>query len=379
MRGSITKRGTNSWRLKFDVDADNGKRVTRYVTVHGARKDAERELVRLLGERDRGTLPDQSKLTVGAYLHQSLAGKHDLSPRSREVYLEQIDRRIVPVLGEIELQKLRPAHVKEWIDKLRSTGSIRTGGEISGNMARQIFRTLRAALRDAVMVELISRNVCDSVKAPRKKKPKVEILSRDGITAVLESLAGSQLYPIASLALASGCRRGELLALRWTDIELGRGVVKVERALEETKAGIRFKETKTEGGERSISLPASIVDVLVAHRKAQLERRMKLGLGKPGACALVFCDDAGEPIGPNALSVIWRRALAKHKLPVVTFHALRHTHASALIAAGVDVVAVSRRFGHSTPAFTLSVYAHLFDATKTDSVAAEAIAKMMST
>jgi integrase len=123
MRGSITKRGTNSWRLKFDVDADNGKRVTRYVTVHGARKDAERELVRLLGERDRGTLPDQSKLTVGAYLHQSLAGKHDLSPRSREVYLEQIDRRIVPVLGEIELQKLRPAH-RQRVDRQASVDGI---------------------------------------------------------------------------------------------------------------------------------------------------------------------------------------------------------------------------------------------------------------
>jgi integrase len=375
MQGNITRRGKASWRLKFDVDTGGGERSTRYVTVNGTRRDAERELVRLLGERDKGTLPDASKVMVADYLRQWLDGKHDITQRTRELYAEQIEKRIVPGIGNIELQKLKPSHVKVWLDNLRATGSIRTGGAISGTMSRSIFRTLRAALDEAVKVELVTRNVADAVSAPKKDTEAVEILTKDQVAAVLGALQGHMLHPIALLGLGSGCRRGELLALRWQDVDFEGSTIKVERAIEETKSGLRFKEPKTRAGRRSISLPASVLTVLAAHRKAQLELRMKLGLGKPDADALVFCGEDGGPMSPNALSVIWRRFLKRHDLPAVTFHALRHTHASALIAAKLDVVSVSRRLGHSSPVMTLSVYSHLFETT--DMTAADAIAKVI--
>ena len=162
------------------------------------------------------------------------------------------------------------------------------------------------------------------------------------------------------------------MALRWADVH--GATIKVERSLEQTKSGLRFKQPKSRHGNRIISLPASAVDMLRDHRKAQLELRMQLGMGKHGPDALVFCDHEGKPLSPNYLSILWRRATRPVGLDV-TFHALRHSHASALIAAGVDVVSVSRRLGHSSPAFTLNTYAHLFR--KDDTHAADAIEKML--
>ena len=179
------------------------------------------------------------------------------------------------------------------------------------------------------------------------------------------------LHPIAALAIYSGCRRAELLALRWSAVSST--AINIERALEQTRAGgLRFKSPKSRYGLRTITLPASAVALLQAHRKEQLELRMRLGQGKLDADALVFCNYDGSPISPNYLSIMWSRAIARVPgVPAVTFHALRHSHASALIAAGIDVVSVSRQLGHSGPVITLSTYAHQFNTT--DAGAAEAI------
>jgi integrase len=168
-------------------------------------------------------------------------------------------------------------------------------------------------------------------------------------------------------------RRGELLALRWQDVDLDGFHVKVERSLEHTKAlGYRFKTPKTKHSRRTISVPDSTVDMLRDHRRQQLELRMALGMGKPEPDALVFCRHDGRPLPPNHLTYRWRRAVGGKWV----FHALRHTHASALIAAGQDVVKVSRRLGHSSPTITLRTYAHLFEAGP-DRAAADAIDKVL--
>jgi integrase len=370
MRGNITRRGKHSWRLKFDVDADHGKRVTRYVTVKGKRADAEAELARLLNDAHKGTLIDQNRATVGTYLASWLEGK-DLSPRSREQYADIIERQIVPVLGKIELQKLKPVEVKAWLGGLRG----RDGRKLHARTVRHAYRVLHGALAEAVKLDMVSRNVAGAVTPPKVEVEEVEILTADQIAAVLDALKGFRLHPIAALAFATGMRRGELLALRWSDVDLGRSSLKVERSLEQTKGGLRFKSPKSKYGRRVISLPPSAVAMLAAHRKAQLEIRMALGMGKPDADALVFCKYDCTPISPNSLSVTWGAAIKRTGLPDVTFHACRHSHASALIAAGLDVVSVSRRLGHSSPVITLGTYAHLFQST--DTRAAEAIEKVL--
>ena len=172
-------------------------------------------------------------------------------------------------------------------------------------------------------------------------------------------------------------RRGELLALRWEDIDLDEAKARVERSLEETAAGLRFKAPKTKHGRRTISLPPSAVDALRAHRLKQLELRVALGQGKPEPETLVFSTIEGSPLSPDNLSRDWRRVVAALKLPGVKFHALRHSHASALIASGLDVLTVSRRLGHGSPVMTLNTYAHLF--AKTDEKAADAIEAALRT
>ena len=165
------------------------------------------------------------------------------------------------------------------------------------------------------------------------------------------------------------------MALRWRDID--GASISIERSLEQTKAGLRFKEPKSKHGRRRITLPPSAVRDLEQHRRRQLELRLLLGLGKADAEALVFCNNDRTPIRPNNVSVMWNRAIRRiHGVPPVTFHSMRHYHASALIKAGIDVVSVSRRLGHSSPVITLKVYAHLFGDSG-DGAAAEAIDRMM--
>ena len=239
--------------------------------------------------------------------------------------------------------------------------------------SRYAHRTLKAALQSAVDLELVSRNVASSTKPPAAETAEVDILAPPEITAALEALRADAIFPVVSLALATGMRPGELLALRWSDLD--GSAIKVERAVEETAAGVRVKAPKTKHGRRTISIPSNTVDMLRDHRRQQLEQRMALGLGKPGKDALVFCD-AGEdrPTRGDRITSAWKRAVVPIGINV-KFHALRHTHASALIADGIDVVTISRRLGHCSPAFTLRVYAHMF--APTDKAAAAAIGKLL--
>jgi integrase len=168
------------------------------------------------------------------------------------------------------------------------------------------------------------------------------------------------LYLLASLALATGLRRNEALALRWSDVDLDAGRLRVEQALEETQAhGIRVKAPKTRNGRRTIALPASAVAELRAHWKTQQEQRLAAGLGKAPGTSPVFADLDGRFLSPNAVTKAWPRAMTAIGMPEITLHSLRHTHASMLIASGMDILTVSRRLGHGSPTVTLRVYAHL--------------------
>ena len=378
MRGNVTRRGKSSWRLKFDDGADpiSGKRKTRYVTVRGKRQDAERELARLLNEVHNGTLIEPCKVTVADCVRGWLSGAHGLAPKTLERYRQLSEQQIVPHLGAVQLQKLRPAQVQDWHGTIMREGG-KAGRSLSARTVGHAHRVLHRALQRAVENETLPRNVASLVRPPKVEAQEVEILSAKEIGVVLSRLKGHTLCPIVALGLATGMRRGELLALRWEDIDLDEAKARVERSLEETAAGLRFKAPKTKHGRRTISLPPSAVDALRAHRLKQLELRVALGQGKPEPETLVFSTIEGSPLSPDNLSRDWRRVVAALKLPGVKFHALRHSHASALIASGLDVLTVSRRLGHGSPVITLNTYAHLF--AKTDEKAADAIEAALRT
>jgi integrase len=336
MRGSIQRRGKRSWRIRFEDGIDTaGRRKRRELTFKGSRQDALRELTRLLGAADAGTLPDPSKTTIAEYLREWLDGTHGLSPKTAERYRELADFQIIPHLGGEVLQRLKPKQVQDWHNTLKKSGS-KSGRPLSAHRVGHAHRVLHRALQRAVESEVLARNVATIISPPKVEEQEIEILTAGQIAQVIDKLAGHPLYEIAVVDLATGMRRGEILAVRLSNVDLEGAKIRVERSLEETKEGLRFKPPKTAHGKRTISLPPNAVTLLREHRRKLLETRMAWGLGKPDADTLLFGEPDGSPMS-NQLSWLWRSACKSLKLPRVSFHALRHTHASALIAAGLDV------------------------------------------
>lgn len=309
-------------------------------------------------------------MTVADYLPTWLAGANHLSGKTRERYGDLIEQQIIPHLGNLPVQKLRPANIADWHAILLRAGG-KGGRPLSARTVTSAHRVLHTALADAARLERVGRNVAGMVRPPKAAAPEIEILKADQVGELLAKLNGHRLYPIAALALGTGLRRGELSALRWGDVDFDKARLRVENAMEQTRTAIRLKEPKTRHGRRTLKLPAAVVDTLRAHRTEQLQQRLLFGLGRSTADDFVFTLPDGSPWEPNYLSRVWRHAMITRKLPPIGLHALRHTHASALIAAGIDVLTIARRLGHGTPAFTLSVYGHLF--ADTDAAAARAI------
>jgi integrase len=363
-RGTITKRARNSWQIKDDLPRDHGVRHQRYKTVRGSFKDAQRELTRLLNSVDGGTHVDYTRMTVADYLCSWFDGAHAQSPKTLERYAELNRSQITPHLGQIGLQKLHPEHLQRWHRELIKSG-------LASRTVTNAHKLLHRVLADAVKNGTLARNVAEVRRPPRIEATETKILTPEQITDVLTKLEHHRLLPVVSLALATGMRRGELLGLQWGDVELDAGTLRVERSLEETKAGLRFKSPKTRRGRRNISLPPDAVTMLRAYKVKQLELRLVLGLGKIEPSTLVFSDVEGEPFKPHTVSRAWQRVVVAKGLPRVSFHALRHTHASMLIRAGVDILTISRRLGHSAAAITLDVYGHLIEGA--DAAAARAL------
>jgi integrase len=215
------------------------------------------------------------------------------------------------------------------------------------------------ALGDAESDGLVAKNVCRLHKAPKVNKREMAIVQ--DVPGFITKIQGSRLYVHALLALVGGLRLGEVLALRDRHIDLDKKVLHVREAIEDTKAhGIRIKSPKTEACRRDITLPDIAVTALSEHRRQLLETRMKLGVGKLPNDALLFTTLDGRPLRPANVSSDWGEVAASIGMPEISFHGLKHTHASQLIASGVDIVTISRRLGHAKPSVTLAIYAHMF-------------------
>jgi len=369
MRGGITKRGVRSWRVKFDVPG-SGRRKTHYHTVRGTRRDAERELARLIAAADTGSVVDPSRTTLADYLQNWLDNAHNLAGKTRERYGQLVKHQIIPHLGALSLQRLRPIDISHWHSKLLRAGGY-DGEPLAARTVRDAHRVLHAALEHALEVELVARNVAHAISPPKVEAKEITALKADQVAPLFAALAGHWLEPLAVLAFATGARRGEILALQWGDIDLDAGSMSIKRSLEQTAAGLKFKPPKTRRGVRTISLPAAAIEALRDQRKRQLERRLLLGQGKPTPETLVFSTLDGDPIAPNGLSRDWCVFVRERKLPKVSFHGLRHSHVSALVASKIDPLTISRRIGHSNVSTTMNVYSHMFK--ETDTTAAEAI------
>ena len=310
-------------------------------------QEAQKELTRLLAAADRGTLPDPSSSTLAEYLRAWLDGALGLSPKTLERYRELAERQIIPHLGATKLQRLKPEHMQQW------HGTLLTGG-LSARTVGHAHRVLRLVLQCAAKNGTVARNVATIHAPPKVEETEIEILSADQIADAL--FDGHTLFPIVALALATGMRRGELLGLQWGDVDLDGGTLRVERRWRKLKLACASSRQRP-SGVAAISLcrlRRPTVVMLRTHKVQQMELRFIIGAGAIRTDTLVFGTVDGGLMRPRNLSKAWWRARSAMKLPAVSFHAFRHSHASMLIRAGVDVITVSRRLGHANASITLT-------------------------
>ena len=264
MSGHIRRRGEQSWELKFDTGADpvTGKRTTKYRAFKGTKKDAQAELVRLINSAHQGDYVDPSKTTLSEFLDRWLRDWAAVSvgPKTRERYGELIDCHVRPYIGAVPIQKLQAVHLAELYTRLLREGSKQRGlNTITGLSPRtvgHVHRAVHKALKVGVEWGVIQRNVAAVARPPKVAGAELEILTEEQAQTLLQKIKGQPLYRVVALGLATGMRRGELLALRWRDCDLDGGRLRVERSLEQTKADCasRLRKPST-GGAPLVSRP----------------------------------------------------------------------------------------------------------------------------
>ncbi len=245
MNGHIQRRGKKSWRLKFDNGRDpvTGRRRIVYKTVHGGKREAQAELIKELRALQTGDHVEPSRLTVADYLRRWLDGHSaQVAAKSAERDREIVEKHLIPGLGTVPLQKLTALHIQDHYAKSLASGRRQGKGGLSSNTVLRHHRVLFQALRQAVRWQLVARNVAEAVDAPKKGYCEIEALDEAQLSRVLRAAQGTASHLPILLAATTGLRRGEVLGLRWRDLDLDRARLHVAQVLEETAMGVAFKE-----------------------------------------------------------------------------------------------------------------------------------------
>lgn len=363
MRVSIYSRGRNRWQIDVEAEPDpeTGRRRRVYKIVRGTKADAQAEAARIVAELERGTYVDPDTLSTAEYLRQWLeAAARRLAPSTLSVTRYIVERHLIPGLGRVPLQRLRPLHIERLAARLDDQG-------YAPEYRAKILKILRRALRQAVRWQLLAVNPAEAVQASRGRERRMRCLTREEAQRLLDAAKARPLvYRAIAFALQTGLRRGELLGLRWEDVDWEQRLVRVQRALQHVPGqGLRFVEPKTATSRRSVALGASTLALLREHRREQLEARLRLGPAYEDH-GLVFAREDGRPWSPDALDRAFRLACRRAGLEAVRVHDLRHTHATWLLEAGVHPRVVQERLGHSSVTLTLDLYSHVMPTLQRD-------------
>ena len=378
-KGTIRPKGNGIWELKLDLPRARGagRRKTIYERVHGTRLDADLKLAEIRKALDNETYIDPSKLTVGQWLEQWLAdyAKHRVSAKTFERYAEIVRHHLIPALGVHRLRKLQGIHIqaahgaalRDRRRRARKDGSVVLLPPLAAQTVKHHHRVLSAALKQASRLKLRPDNPATDVDPPRVKRPEMHVLDQAQTGALLIAAEGSSIHIPVLLAVTTGMRRGEVLGLRWKDIDLDRGVLSVAQTLEQTRQpGLVFKAPKTDRSRRQIPLVPFTIEPLRAHRARQAQDRLRAGTMWIDH-DLVCCHADGSPLSPRQVTKTFA-GLVRRLGFKLRLHDLRHTHLSQLLAAGVNVKVVSERAGHAGVAITLDVYAHVMPGMQEDAV-----------
>ncbi len=340
---------TKSGRLRAEVtvpDALTGEPVRRYLS---ARTDAEIKRKLKDARAERGAVGRTPTVATWAERWLALVAQR-VRPATLAVYRTALRRHVAPALGRVELARLRPSDVEGMTSGMIAAGS-------APSTAALARRVLVVCLTDAARDGIIARNVAQLARAPRTAEPFRRALSADEARAFLAGVADDPLRPLVALGLATGLRRGELLALRWGDVDEAAGTLTVSRALARSASGgYAVAEPKSRRSHRTIALPALARDALRRQGEAQAREREAAGSAWQDRDGLIFTDPIGRPWHPETITTAWRALVKRAGIGRFRLHDARHTTATLSLSAGVPVRDVADMLGHSSPSITLDVY-----------------------
>jgi integrase len=367
MKGHIRERSHGHWAVIIDLrDPETGERKRKWHSFRGSKREAQVECARLISELKGGTYLEPSKTTFAQFLERWLDHvKSQVSPRSYERYCEIVRKNIVPALGAVFLTKLRPAQISAAYSRALTSGRRDGKGGLAPTTVVYMHRLIKQALGQAVRWELLARNAADAVDPPKVERGTLTTYDMTQTVKLLEELRESRLRLPVLLGVMCGLRRGEIVALRWSHIDLAAGKMMVVESAEQTAAGIRYKPPKS-GRGRTVALSAMVTAELRLHRVAQAEELLGLGV-RQSDTTFVYTRQDGEPMQPRSLSQMWSTITTA--LPRIRFHDLRHAHATHMLAAGVHPKVASERLGHSRVGITLDLYSHVLPGMQEDAAA----------
>lgn len=359
---------TYSKLVTIGVDPVTGKRRQARISA-----DTVRELKKLYTAKlhavQTGEYFETSAATVAEYLtHWLTVIEPTIRPSSHRRFSEVVNGRIIPALGSQKLSAVSPVHVQELYADCLKAG-------LSSTTVALYHNVLHRALDQAVKWRMLQRNVCDAVDPPRESNPEMKTWTAEQARSFLRLSAEDDLAALWLLALNTGIRRGELLALRWQDIDFERGALAIRRTLTQGTDGLTFGEPKSKAGRRSLALPDVCIDALRTHRVKQLEKRLSIGAVWIDT-DLVFERGDGTLLHPNTLLRAFFRLTATAGLTRIRFHDLRHTAATLMLANGEHPKIVQERLGHADISMTLNRYSHVTMDMQRD--AADRLAKLLS-
>lgn len=366
MPSKIKRRGNNTYLLTVAGGYDNkGKQKSYTKTVHvKSDREAEKEYIAFAAAIQRGQIISTNKLKLEDFAWQWFHDycQKNLAPKTQQTYRNYLEQRIIPLLGNFDLNKLTPRHIIRFINELKDNGKRLDGreGNLSDETIRYCFRVLSSMLKDAVQWQLISSSPCDRVKPPKVTKHQAKVLNEEQVKIMVNCLASEPLkyQTIIIVAITTGMRLGEIVGLKWSDIDFDTNILTVNRTNQIIKnKGIISKSPKNDSSARSLALPNRTIELLKKYKKEQNKQRLLLGeLWNDNDW--IFTTWNGTAMYPTTPSKWFREFLKRNELPHIPFHGLRHTSATLLIAQGAPLKNISSRLGHSDIRTTGNIYGH---------------------
>jgi integrase len=353
--GSIFRRADGRWCAQLDLGWENGRRKRKFYYGSTA-AEVQEQLLKARSDHSRGVPVAVERQTVQQFLTDWLEHtiRPNARPRSYESFEIIVRRHIVPEIGRLRLEKLTPQEVQGLID-----GKLKSG--LAPQTVVHIRMVLRTALNQAMKWSLIARNPAALVDPPRIPRSEIRPLSAEPARRFLDAAKGGRFEALYTLALFSGLRRGEILGLRWSDVDLEARAFRVDQAIQRVGGKLQAAETKTKRSRRMLALPASVVAALRTHRARQAQERLIAGPSWRDT-GLVFTSRIGTPVEPRNLHRNFVRVLAAAKVPRIRFQDLRHSAASLLLAQGVPLRLIMEQLGHSSIVLTANTYTHVMTA-----------------